>query len=86
LSRPGIPTWRDTSMLWPGQNWQAEIRRAITSDALVFLARFSLASGSHRTSYQNEELILAIEQLRRRPLDDSWLIPVRLGRVLHPGP
>ena len=51
-------------MLWPGQNWQAEIRRAITSDALVFLARFSLASGSHRTSYQNEELILAIEHQR----------------------
>lgn len=60
-------------MLWPGQNWQAEIRRAITSDALVFLARFSLASGSHRTSYQNEELILAIEGERPPLRAGTWL-------------
>jgi hypothetical protein len=26
----------------------------------------------------NEELVLAIEQLRQRPVDRSWFIPIRL--------
>src|ERR1700761_890098 len=73
----GIPVWRDTAQLWPGQDWRAQIRRAITDNALVFLVCFSQASVRRAMSYQNEELVLAIEQLRLRPADDSWLIPVR---------
>ena len=72
-----LRTWRDTADLWPGQDWRTQIRRAIADDALVFSACFSLASGSKETSYQNEELTQAIEQLRLRPADSSWLIPVR---------
>ncbi len=37
----------------------------------------SLTSGNRGISYQNEELTLAIEQLRRRRPGDPWLIPVR---------
>lgn len=77
LQHAGIPVWRDTTQLWPGQDWRAQIRGAITGDALVFLVCFSQASLSRTMSYQNEELVLAIEQLRLRPADDSWLIPVR---------
>lgn len=77
LEAAGIPVWRDTADLWPGQDWRANIRRAITNDALVFLACFSQLSLSRARSYQNEELLLAIEQLRLRPPDDPWLIPVR---------
>jgi len=77
LEAAGIPVWRDTADLWPGQDWRANIRRAITNDALVFLACFSQLSLSRSRSYQNEELLLAIEQLRLRPPDDPWLIPVR---------
>jgi TIR domain-containing protein len=40
LEAAGVPVWRDTADLWPGQDWRAEIRRAITSDALVFIACF----------------------------------------------
>jgi isopentenyl diphosphate isomerase/L-lactate dehydrogenase-like FMN-dependent dehydrogenase len=78
LDAAGIPVWRDTADLWPGQDWRTNIRRAITSDALVFLACFSQQSLSRSRSYQNEELLLAIEQLRlfpRRPMAD--LGPVR---------
>jgi hypothetical protein len=73
----GIPVWRDTADLWPGDDWRANIKRAITENALVFLACFSRASLSRDKSYQNEELVLAFEQLRLRRPDVPWLIPVR---------
>jgi hypothetical protein len=80
----GIPVWRDTSDLWPGEDWRAKIRRAITDNALVFIACFSHASLARDKSYQNEELALAIEQMRLRRPDDSWLIPVRLDECQIP--
>jgi hypothetical protein len=84
LQAAGIPVWRDTANLWPGEDWRAKIRRAITDNALVFLACFSQTSLSRRKSYYNEELTLAIDQLRLRPPDDPWLIPVRLDECEIP--
>jgi hypothetical protein len=78
LQAAGIPVWRDTADLWPGEDWRAKIRSAITGNALVFIACFSWASLARSRSYQNEELTLAIEQLRLRSPDEPWLIPVRL--------
>jgi TIR domain len=77
LESAGIPIWRDTADLWPGQDWRVKIRQAISSGAIVFIACFSSASLSRAKSYQNEELLLAIEQLRLRRPDDPWFIPVR---------
>lgn len=77
LEEAGIPVWRDTSSLWPGEDWRAKIRDAISSDSLVFIACFSTHSAARKRSYQNEELLLAIGQLRQRQPDDPWLIPVR---------
>ncbi len=77
LEAAGIPVWRDTADLWPGQDWRARIRQAITEDALVFIACFSLNSVDRSRSYQNEELLLAVDQLRLRRPEDPWLIPVR---------
>lgn len=77
LEAAGIRVWRDTASLWPGQDWRHMIRRAITGDALVFIACFSSKSESRDKSYQNEELTLAVEQVRQRRPGDSWLIPVR---------
>jgi hypothetical protein len=77
LESAGIPVWRDTANLWPGEDWRAKIRHAISDNALVFIACFSRASLARRKSFQNEELALAIEQLRLRPPEEPWLIPVR---------
>jgi TIR domain len=84
LEAAGIPVWRDTADLWPGEDWRARIRQAITDNALVFIACFSRASLGRHRSYQNEELLLAIEQLRLRWPDDPWLIPVRLDECEIP--
>ena len=77
LKAAGISVWRDTADLWPGEDWRAKIRRAITDNALVFIACFSSQSTARIKSYQREELALAIDQLRQRRPDDPWLIPVR---------
>lgn len=77
LRAAGIPVWRDTVNLWPGENWRLKIREAITRDALAFIACFSQMSVARTRTYQNEELTLAVEQLRQRRPQDAWLIPVR---------
>jgi len=77
LTAAGIPVWRDTADLWPGQDWRAVIRRTITRNALAFIACFSSRSIERAKSYQNVELLLAIEQLQLRNPDVPWLIPVR---------
>jgi hypothetical protein len=77
LEAAGVSVWRDTADLWPGEDWRAKIRRAIADNALVFIACFSSRSAARQKSYQNEEILLAIEQLRLRRPDVPWLIPVR---------
>ena len=74
-----VPVWRDTSDLWPGEDWRLKIREAITRSALAFVACFSDRSVARTTSYQNEELLLAIDQFRLRSPVRPWLIPVRLS-------
>ena len=84
LETAGIRVWRDTADLWPGEDWRAKIRRAITDDALVFIACFSRNSLNRKVSYQNEELTLAIGQMRLRRPDCPWLIPVRFDECEIP--
>lgn len=62
LEQEGLQVWRDTKDLWPGQDWQARIRQAITEDSLVFIACFSDRSLQRKKSYQHEEVLLAVEQ------------------------
>jgi TIR domain len=84
LDGAGIPIWRDTADLWPGEDWRAKIREAITVNALVFLACFSQQSVNRVRSYQYEELILATEELRLRRPEQPWLIPVRFDECQIP--
>lgn len=84
LEAAGVPVWRDKANLWPGEDWRARIRRAIVDDSLAFIACFSQSSAGREKSYQNEELLLAIEQLRQRKPDVPWLFPVRLDDCAIP--
>ncbi|HEY3902547.1 MAG TPA: TIR domain-containing protein [Streptosporangiaceae bacterium] len=78
LEAAGIQVWRDTKDLLPGQDLRSTIRKAITGSAFVFITCFSAASVALTKSHQNEELMLAIEEVRQRRIDQPWLIPVRL--------
>jgi hypothetical protein len=73
-----VRVWRDSARIWPGEDWRAKIRAAITGDALAFVALFSRASVALGRSRHHEELALGIEQLRSRNPGIPWLFPVRV--------
>jgi signal recognition particle subunit SEC65 len=75
LRRAGIDVWLDREQIKPGERWQSAIKRAI-KDGAYFIACFSQAYGSRMKSYMNEELTLAIKELRQHPIDRTWFIPV----------
>src|SRR5262249_9011914 len=84
LTDADIPVWRVTSDVWPGEDCHAKARYAIMNGAAAFLACFSTARLARPKSYQNEELALAIDQLRLRHPDSPWLIPVRFDECEIP--
>lgn len=84
FAEAGVPVWRDVRDLWGGDDWKLHIRRAITEGALAFVAVFSKNAQSKRKTFQREELLLAIDELRQRPPDRAWLIPVRLDECSIP--
>lgn len=73
-----VEIWLDQTRLRPGMRWKDEIRRAIR-DGAAFLAFFSPASEERDRSYMREELVLACEELRMRPRQRAWCIPLLLG-------
>jgi hypothetical protein len=78
LESYGLSVWLDREMIAPGVRWRDAIRHAIRSGDL-FLACFSPAYAARERAFMNEELTLAIDELRLRPVDRTWFIPVLLG-------
>lgn len=78
LKSAGIKIWLDREELDPGVRWQDCIRRAIREGSF-FIACFSRAYEARNKTYMNEELTLAIEELRKRTTDQTWFIPVLLN-------
>lgn len=76
LRRHECDPWMDRDRLLPGQNWLRRIESAIEfSDC--FVALFSARSVRKRGQFQ-AELRYAIECARRIPLDQPFILPVRL--------
>ena len=76
LRAAGCSPWMDKEKLLPGQNWPRALERAIeVSDA--FVACFSNRSIAKRGQFQSE-LRWALDCARRLPLDETFLVPVRL--------
>ncbi len=83
LRRHGINVWRDREAIMPGQRWQRAIQNAIR-DGTYFIACFSRHYSNRSRTYMNEELTVAIEELRTRHPDKVWFIPVRLDNCKVP--
>lgn len=77
LESRGLQVWLDRTKISPGMRWRDAIREAIQGGDL-FLACFSNASAARERSYMNEELTFAIDELRQRPADRTWFVPVLL--------
>jgi len=83
LHRHGLKTWIDREDIAPGARWKQAIRSGIRSGS-IFIACFSKEYSDRDKTYMNEELTLAIEELRQRPTDKMWFIPVRLSQCQIP--
>ena len=76
LEHAGLNPWLDRRKLLPGQNWPRSIEDAIeTSD--FFIGCFSSRSVSKKGGFQSE-IRYALDCARRIPLEEIFLIPVRL--------
>lgn len=70
-----IDVWLDRDSILPGHPWKDAIRKAIL-EGDYFIACFSDAYSERSRTYMNEELLQAIKELRLRPADQGWFIPV----------
>lgn len=77
LQAAGFEPWMDTVKLMPGQNWPQVIQQAIDVTDFI-LVNFSHRSVSKRGHFQCE-LRHALEVAERMPLDEVFLLPVRLS-------
>ena len=82
LELQGLHPWYDRRKLLPGQNWPRSIEDAIESTDFV-IACFSKNSVTKRGGFQ-AEIRYALDCARRVPLDDIFLIPVRLDDCRMP--
>jgi hypothetical protein len=73
-----IDVWFDRDQLRPGHRWRDEIRVGIAKGDF-FIACFSKRYSERARTYMNEELTLAIDELRQRPTDRAWFLPVLLS-------
>jgi len=60
---------------------RSTIREAITGNAFVFIACISKASLARTKSHQNEELTLAIDEVRQRRIDQPLAHPGQARRL-----
>lgn len=82
LEAAGFSPWIDVRKLMPGQNWARAIEAAIeTSD--FFLPCFSRNSVTKWGGFQ-AEIRYALDCARRVPLDDIFIVPVRLDACRVP--
>jgi hypothetical protein len=82
LEASGFEPWLDRRRLLPGQNWPRSIDEAIeTSD--FFVACFSRHSVSKKGGFQ-AEIRYALDCTQRFPLDELFLMPVRLDACVVP--
>jgi len=77
LQNAGFEPWMDTAKLLPGQNWPRAIQQAIEVADFV-LVNFSHRSVEKRGHFQ-AELRYALDLAKCVPLDDIFLVPVRLS-------
>ncbi len=83
LTSRGISVWLDRNDIDPGVRWKQAIRQAIQTGSF-FIACFSKEYNERSETYMNEELIVAIEVLRLRSIDDGWFIPIMLNECEIP--
>jgi hypothetical protein len=76
LAATGFNPWMDVQKLLPGQNWPRAIENAIENSDF-FVACFSRKSVRKKGGFQ-AEIRYALDCARQVPLDQIFIVPVRL--------
>lgn len=82
VAAAGFSPWMDTRKLLPGQNWPRAIEAAIEGSDF-FVPCFSSQSVNKRGGFQ-AEIRYALDCARRVPLEDIFVLPVRLDECRVP--
>ncbi len=82
LARAGFDPWLDRRKLMPGQNWPRAVEDAISVADFV-IACFSSLSVNKKGGFQ-AEVRYALDCAKAIPLDEVFLIPVRLDECQVP--
>jgi small GTP-binding protein len=83
LEQKGIIVWQDIDGILPGDRWKENISSAIQNGDF-FIACFSEEYHKRDKTHMNDELNDAVEQLRLRPTNKAWFIPVLLDNCQVP--
>jgi hypothetical protein len=84
LAGEGFSPWMDSQKLLPGQNWPRAIENAIDASDF-FVACYSGNSVNKRGGFQ-AEIRYALDCARRIPLEEIFIVPVRLDACRLPRP
>jgi hypothetical protein len=84
LAMAGFSPWMDIVKLVPGQNWPRAVEAAIEASGF-FIACFSENSVNKRGGFQ-AEIRYALDCARRVPLEEIFIVPVRLDDCRIPRP
>ncbi|MBB5867974.1 hypothetical protein F4553_001353 [Allocatelliglobosispora scoriae] len=77
LAEAGVEVWRDRSNLRAGELWRRGIARAIR-DCSHFVVCFSSSYGVKHETYMDDEIRLALSELRLMNRGRGWFVPVLL--------
>lgn len=73
LNRSGFDAWVDKHRLVLGDNWEVELKKAVTeADAFVVCLR----PGFDALGFRQKEVRWALEALRSRPPDRAFIVPM----------
>lgn len=76
LIAKGIGAWLDEESLLPGQDWELEIRKAISRTHVVIVC---LSQGStNKRGYVQKEIKFALDEAGKQLEGDIYIIPVKL--------
>lgn len=82
LRKDSVQAWLDHENLLPGQNWRIEIRRAILkSDVVIVCLSHSF---NQQVGFRHEEINIALEKAHLFPVEEIYIIPVRLEKCDMP--
>jgi len=77
LEKAGIEVWWD-QLLSPGEHWKEVIREKIKKNDF-FIACFSESYSQKSKTYMNEEINVAINEMRKLPPRAVWFLPIRFS-------